>query len=78
MIYLVYKTDNWHSYDSRDIIGVATSSAMAIKLCMQQAKKEHEKITEAQLYNLTNLKQTQGYTGKGEFQFEEVNTDTLF
>jgi hypothetical protein len=76
-VFVVYKTDMNHSYKSRDIIGIATSDIMAVKICTMQAKKENEQITKEQLWNLSNLKQTQGYNGEGEFQFEEIKTDTL-
>lgn len=76
-VFLVYKTDVHHSYASRDIIGIATTEGQAVIICQQQARKEGENISKQELWNLTNLKQTQGYTGDGEFQFEEVTTDVL-
>ncbi len=76
-IFLVYKTDVWHSYASRDLIGVATSQKMAVVLCQYKANKEGKKIKGDQLFNLENIKQTQGYKGEGEFMYEAVNTDTL-
>lgn len=76
MTFLVYKTDVHHSYASRDIIGVADCKANAICICQEQAKKDEE-ISEEQLWNLATLKQTQGYDGEGEFQFEEVQINTL-
>jgi hypothetical protein len=76
-IYVVYKTDTWHSYASRDIIGIATSEIIAIDLCKQQAKKESCKLSKDQLWNLGHIKQTQGYAGEGEFQFEVVATNKL-
>lgn len=76
-VYLVYKTDNWHSYKSRDTIGVATSQAQVIKLCKAQAKKEGHTIAKDQLWNLDNLNQTQGYEGEGEFHYEAMKTNTL-
>jgi len=76
-IYLVYKTDANHSYASRDLIGVGLSKEHAIFLCYQQAKKEGEEIDDEQKHNLLNLKQTQGYAGTGEFDFELVKTNTL-
>ena len=77
MIYLVYKTDGWHSYASRDLIGVVTSKEKVIKICKQQAKKEGEIISKDQLFNLNNISQTQGYSGEGEFDFEEVEKNIL-
>lgn len=77
MIYLIYKTDVWHSYASRDLIGVATSKNNAITICKQQAKKEGGKINSDELFNLNNILQTQGYTEEGEFFIEEVEKNTL-
>lgn len=76
-VFVVYKTDAHHSYASRDVIGIATTPEAAVKICQQQAHKEHETIDNEQYHNLCNLKQTQGYSGEGEFQFEEIVTDTL-
>jgi len=77
MIYLVYKTDIHHSYASRDIIGVADCEVHAIHICQTQVKRDNEELSEDQLFNLRNIKQTQGYSGEGEFQFEGVQENTL-
>ena len=77
MTYLVYKTDVHHSYASRDLIGVADIKIHAIHICQTKAKREHEEIDEYQLWNLASLKQTQGYSGEGEFQFEGVQENVL-
>ena len=76
-VFLVYKTDAQHSYASRDVIGIATTEEEAILLCQEQADKEGEAIDEEQLYNLSNLKQTQGYQGEGEFDYESMKINTL-
>ena len=75
--YLVYKTDAQHSYASRDIIGIADNQHHAVHICQLQAKKEAETISDEELWNLRGIKQTQGYSGEGEFQFEEVELNTL-
>lgn len=77
MVYIIYKTDDRHRYASRDIIAVCTSLKQVIPMCKRQAKKEGKKIDEDQLWNLQHLKQTQGYSGPGEFHFEEMETNTL-
>ncbi|WP_062055713.1 hypothetical protein [Aquimarina longa] len=77
MVYLIYKTDNWHSYNSREVIGVCFEPESVIKTCKEQAKKEGEKIKKNQLFNLQTYNQTQGYEGEGEFHFESVDTNTL-
>ena len=76
-IFIVYKTDEWHSYASRDIIGVCDSKKECINICQLQAKKEGGVITTDEMYNLENITQTQGYNGEGEFQFEEIELNTL-
>lgn len=76
-VYLVYKTDAHHSYASRDIIGIATTKGTACVLCHQQAKKEGGVINKTESWNLEHLSQTQGYSGEGEFQYEEVRTNVL-
>ena len=72
-IWLVYKTDAWHSYSSRDIIGVCTNAEQCIARCKEKAELEGETIDEYQMWNLVNLKQTQGYSGDGEFHYEELD-----
>jgi hypothetical protein len=76
-MFLVYKTDNWHSYQSRDIIGLCTSAKKVIKICNAQAKKEGHKINKDQLFNLQTYNQTQGYKGEGEFHIEYVENNIL-
>jgi len=49
----------------------------AISICKKQAKKEGNKISSNELFNLNNIKQTQGYDGEGEFQFQEVQKNIL-
>jgi hypothetical protein len=76
-MFLVYKTDTHHSYASRDIIGIVDDLINAIDICQMKANTEGEEISSDELFNLRNLKQTQGYSGEGEFQFEEVEINTL-
>ena len=44
-VFIVHRTDNWHSNASFDLLGVATSQKKAIKLVKQQAKKEGFKLS---------------------------------
>lgn len=76
-MYLVYHTDNQHSYASRDVIAVCTDRANALRICHEKAKLEGEKIDDDQMHNLVSLNQTQGYCGDGEFDIEEVKTNIL-
>lgn len=76
-MYLVYKTDNQHSFKSRDIIGVVDELNNAIDICQQQAEKEECEILTDDIFNLGNIKQTQNYQGDGEFVIEEITINEL-
>lgn len=80
-VFLVYKTDCHHRHDSRELIGIATDKAIAIRLCKERAKKDGERITAEQIELLTRIKQTQGGSEDdkhtGEFLFEEQPTNEL-
>ena len=76
-VFVVYKTDNWHSYASRDVIGIATTQVKAIQICKRRAAKENKRISKEELFNLGAIKQTQGYGGEGEFHFEEITTNRM-
>ena len=66
-VFAVYKTDTWHSYASRDLIGIASDFSFSQLLCQEQAKREGFEIKGDELYNLANLRQTQGYEAVVEF-----------
>jgi hypothetical protein len=76
-VYIVYKSDVWHSHANRDLLGVGSSLEAAIKICKEQAKSEKKKISKDQLFNLNNIKQTQGYDGIGEFLLVHLDLDKL-
>lgn len=78
IVFVCYKTDTQHSYASRDIIGIASNPLIAVDLCNQHATKSGLPITKDQLWNLLHLKQTQGYKGSGEYQFEELPVNVIF
>lgn len=76
-MFIVYNTDNRHSYASRDVIALSKSIPQAIKLIEAHAKKTGDKISSDDLFNLQNIKQTQGFEGEGEYLIEEVEIDVL-
>ena len=76
-VFVIYKTDNWHSYASRDLVGIATTKEKAIKICKIKAKTEGEKISAEALVNLEHINQTQNCCGNGGFMIEETETDEL-
>ena len=74
---LVYKTDNWHSYASRDIIAICRTSVRAIAMIKKHAKKNGEKLSKEDLQFLRDKKQTQRASGDGEYQFEDLPINEL-
>lgn len=69
-MYLVYTTDFNHSYSSRDLIGACTSFTQVMKVIRSRAQIEGVKLNEDDIYNLNHIKQTQGYDGSFEFDYE--------
>jgi len=78
MVYIVYKTDAWHSYASRDMLGVGTTKSNALKIVRQQVKKQGAKLSKDDLYNLEHINQTQNYGSEGEFVIEPLETNKLY
>ena len=59
--YLIYSTDAWHSYTSRDIIGVGTSIPNCMKVIRAHIRKYGcDKLTEDNKFELEHYRQTQG------------------
>ena len=75
-MYLVFKTDNWHTHASKDLIGICSGKEVVEEVVAECAKKENGKVSDDDWFNLFNINQTQGYEGEGEFVVEEVETDT--
>lgn len=78
MVYIVYKTDPWHSYASRDMLGLGTTKSNALKIVRQQVKKDGAKLSKDDLYNLDHINQTQNHSGEGEFVIEPLETNKLY
>jgi hypothetical protein len=76
-VIIVYKTDNWHSYNSRDMISIVNTKKEAVKICKLKAKKEKENFGLDQVRQLEDLWQTQNYEGSGEFQIVQYDKNTL-
>jgi len=76
-VFIVHRTDNWHSKGSFYLLGIATSLKKAIKLVKKQAKEENCKISKDDKFNLLNIKQTQNFENEGEFNIEEISLNEL-
>jgi hypothetical protein len=76
-VFILFKTDAWHSFASRDLIGIFESKELLIDAIKEKAKKEGQKLSQDDIFNLNNISQTQGYSGEGEFDFDEIEINTL-
>ena len=75
-IYLVYTTDVWHSYSSRDIIGVCTTFLNCMKVIRAHVKNlKRERLSGDNEYDLEKYHQTQGR--EENYDIEEVEKNTL-
>jgi len=71
------KCDEWHTHESKSIIGIAESLFQAIKLCEENGEKENEPLSAEDKRNLYHIKQTQSYTGDGQYMIEEHELNKL-
>ena len=77
-VIIIEKTDNWHSYNNREILGVAESKAAALLFIRRYLKVNNfDKLSEDDEYNLLNISQTQNYTENFEFNLMEIKLVTI-
>lgn len=75
-MYILFKTDDHHSKNSEELLGVATTKDHLVRLAKKVAELEAEKFTEEDGDNLVRINQTQGY-GVGEFVAYDVTINEL-
>ncbi len=76
-IFLLFKTDVWHTHDSKELIAIGTTLEGAINLAVFHAKVSGDELTQEQLGLLRTIKQTQGYCGEGEYLIQNFFTGML-
>ena len=76
-VYPAYHTDDWHSYASRDLIGVFTSKYKAIAVIKREIRKqlswkEYNRVLDTLKFQLETLNQTQSvsYDYDGEYDID--------
>lgn len=77
-MYILYKTDKHHSKADRELLGVCKTIRDVIKMCKEVADLEEEIFTEDDVRSISDLSQTQGYSGCGEFLAIEVELNKLY
>jgi len=77
-VYMLYKTDCWHTHASRELIGVCTTHFDIVKVIRERVAFEGEKPLPSNLWDqIFTIKQTQNYEGDGEFLYEEIELNKL-
>lgn len=76
-VFLVYKTDSWHTYKSRELIGVCTSDEQVMRIIIERIEKEFGEWDTEFIEHLKTMRQSQCYIGEGEFQYEPVELNVL-
>lgn len=75
-IYLVYTTDAWNNYSSRELISVCTTLTNCMKVIRADVREgEKEKLSEDDKKTLERYRQTQGR--EENYDIEEVNKNIL-
>lgn len=76
-IVIVYVADGFHSVNSTEVIGVATSKHEAIKLLKAEVKRnpDYDPLDSDDLKNLEDINQTQGR--EDNFRIEEFNLNEI-
>jgi hypothetical protein len=75
-LYIVYETDAWLSFASRDLIGVCTTFANCMKIIRKNIREwKQDRLSDEDKWNLENIRQTQGR--ERNFFIEEVEKNTL-
>lgn len=85
MTYLVYKTDNWHSHASKDLIGIFTNHDLLIvellKLFKIAAENEETDDIDSHLedaeYQLRSIDQSQNFLGEGEYVIDRISESEM-
>lgn len=75
-LYIVYETDAWLSFASRDLIGVCTTFENCMKVIRKNIREwKQDRLSDEDKWNLENIRQTQGR--ERNFFIEEVEKNTL-
>lgn len=77
MIKLIWNVDNWHSKDSRILLGAFSKKDPIVAIKNFINRNNLSPLSQNDINCLNSKRQTQGYVGAGEFAIEEVTIDEL-
>lgn len=77
MAFLLYKTDPWHTHDSKELLAICDTAESALSLAEMDAIQEGFPLKPEDLDQLVTMNQTQGYWGDGEYLIDEIESNVL-
>lgn len=76
-LYVVFKCDNHHSWTSLDLLGVAGTQTQMLSLVREQTHREERTLSRECVDELKRMRQTQSYSGDGQFLIQEATLNEL-
>ena len=71
-VFIIYRTDVWHSIASREMIGIYSTKRKAIQAIKKDAEMQDEELEDDDIYMLNNYNQTQSRNVGNEYEIEQV------
>lgn len=71
-VFITYRTDDWHSIASREMIGIYSTKRKAIQAIKKDAKMQDEELEDDDIYMLNNYNQTQSRNAGNEYEIEQI------
>lgn len=71
-VFITYRTDDWHSIASREMIGIYSTKRKAMQAIKKDAKIQDEELEDDDIYMLNNYNQTQSRNAGNEYEIEQI------
>lgn len=71
-VFIIYRSDVWHSIASREMIGIYSTKRKAIQAIKKDAEMQDEELEDDDIYMLNNYNQTQSRNVGNEYEIEQV------
>lgn len=71
-VFITYRTDDWHSIASREMIGIYSTKRKAMQAIKKDAKMQDEELEDDDIYMLNNYNQTQSRNAGNEYEIEQI------
>ena len=71
-VFITYRTDDWHSIASREMIGIYSTKRKAMQAIKKDAKMQDEELEDDDICMLNNYNQTQSRNAGNEYEIEQI------